>query len=132
MNVTLTDGTTTATLPEDIQWINEFDWTPVVQDIKYSLAGSAIVQEGAKQAGREIVLATGDGTWVSRAEIIYLKTLADQSVTSMTLTLANGDIKTVIFDRGQAPIVAREVFRKASPGLDHVYTLEIRLIEVSI
>lgn len=130
MSVTLTDGITTAILPDDIQWVNEFDWTPVVQEIKYSLAGSAVIQEGAKQAGREITLATGDGTWVTRAEVINLQTLADQPGKTLTLTMQSGAVKSVIFDRSQAPFVARELFRVMNPDSNHLYTVEIRLIEV--
>ena len=41
----------TIILPDDLLWINEFDWNPVEQSQERSLTGALIVQEQAKITG---------------------------------------------------------------------------------
>ncbi len=33
----------TMTLPDNLLWVNEFDWSPVAQDVERSLTGALIV-----------------------------------------------------------------------------------------
>ncbi len=47
-------------LPDDLLWVDEFDWNPVAQDIERSLTGALMVQEQAKLYGRPITLTGGD------------------------------------------------------------------------
>lgn len=130
MSAQLTDGTIIATLPDDIQWINEYDWTPVAQEVAYTLSGSAIVQEGVMLAGREITLSTGNGTWTTREQVKNLYSMAQERDKRMTLTMPDGTSMTVIYARNSAPVIARPVMRAAVQADDDYYTLEIRLIEV--
>ncbi len=51
----------TLTLPTDLIWIDEFDWTPVQQTQTYSITGALIIESGVKKAGREITL-SGDNS----------------------------------------------------------------------
>ena len=46
----------TITLPDDLRWINEFEWNPVEQTTERSLTGALLVQEGQLTHGRPIVL----------------------------------------------------------------------------
>lgn len=48
--------TITITLPTDLNWTDEYKWTPVVQSQEYAISGSLIVEEWVKQAGRPITL----------------------------------------------------------------------------
>ncbi len=61
-------------LPDDLLWVNEFDWNPVEQNIERSLSGALLVQEQGKLQGRPIVLSGGeDAGWVPRSVVkLYL------------------------------------------------------------
>lgn len=56
-------------LPNDLLWVDEFRWTPVASSSWYSLAGSLIIEQGVKLAGRPITLEPPDNemAWVSRS-----------------------------------------------------------------
>ena len=58
------------TLPDDLLWINEFDWNPVAQSTERSLTGALLVQERQLIHGRPIVLSgNGEAGWVSRLTV---------------------------------------------------------------
>jgi len=122
----------TVTLPDDLLWTNEFEWTPVEQSIEYTLPGSMIVETGVKQAGRPIILAGADDHgWVTRQTVIDLQALEADPDLEMTLTLPDARELTVIFDRTNGlPVEARPLL----PMEDHVagdfYILTLRLLEV--
>ena len=40
---TLTDGTTTTTISDDLMWADEFAWAPVEQTVERSITGALIV-----------------------------------------------------------------------------------------
>lgn len=129
MSITLSDGITTVVLPADLQWLNEFSWSSIEQDQVYSLTGALVIQEGTKQKGRTISLGSGDGAWLTRADVQQLKTL--EALPDQNLTLSYyGTNYTVRFDRSTTPIQADEVVREANPGATHLYTITINLIEV--
>lgn len=56
-------------LPNDLLWVDEFRWSPVASTSSYSLAGSLIIEQGVKLAGRPITLEPPDNemAWVSRS-----------------------------------------------------------------
>lgn len=65
------------TLPYDLEWVDELDWTPVVQDVGYSMTGSLFIQQGVKQTGRLITLEGKDNmAWVSRQTAEALRSLS--------------------------------------------------------
>lgn len=127
--ITLSDGTTTITLPDGLQWQDEFGWEPVESSTEYSLSGALIVQEAAKQDGRPFTLYGGnEGAWATRATIKALHQMA--SVPGKTLTLSLwGQQYTVIFRR--PALAAAEIMRLANPGDDHFYSITINLTEVN-
>ncbi|WP_420795629.1 hypothetical protein, partial [Endozoicomonas atrinae] len=58
------------TLPDDLLWINEFDWNPVEQSQERTLTGALLIQEQSKQYGRSIELSGGqDAGWVTRSTV---------------------------------------------------------------
>ena len=58
------------TLPDDLLWINEFDWNPVAQSTERSLSGALPVQEEPFTHGRSVVLSgNGEAGWVSRLPV---------------------------------------------------------------
>ncbi|KEQ18076.1 hypothetical protein [Endozoicomonas numazuensis] len=120
------------TLPDDLLWINEFDWNPVVQSQDRSLTGGLLIQEQSKSYGRPIELSGGeDAAWVSRSVVVNLLALSQVANKVMTLTLPDLRQYSVIFDRSAgSPIEARQVLPYAYPGDDYQYSLVIRLLTV--
>lgn len=101
---------TTITLPDDLQWIDEFDFTAVAQRVGRSVTGALQVDEVALSAGRPITLqGADDRAWIARAVLDTMRGWAQTPNTPLTLNLRGTDY-TVIFDRqGGKPIEARPV-----------------------
>ena len=127
--ITLSDGTITITLPDGLQWRDEFEWTAVEASTDYSLSGNLIVQEGVKQDGRPITLHGGqEGAWATRAAVKALHQMASTAGKTLTLNLW-GQQYTVIFRR--PALAAEEIMRLADPGDGHFYGITINLMEVN-
>ena len=122
----------TITLPDDLLWINEFDWNPVEQTTERSLTGALLVQEGQLTHGRPIVLSgNGEAGWVSRLTVKSLFALSKAANKTMTLTLPDNRQFSVIFDRlNGTPIEAQQVLPFAYPGDSDQYLLTLRLLTV--
>lgn len=120
-------------LPDDLLWVNEFDWNPVEQNIEHSLTGALLVQEGEYKHGRSIVLSgNGEAGWVSRKTVQDLQALSSDSGRLMTLTLPDMRQLDVIFDRSSgSPVMANPVLEEAYPADNSYYYLSLRLITVS-
>ena len=69
-------GQETLSLPNDLQWKDEFSWTAAEHKKSYTLTGAMIVETAVKLAGRPIGLEapTDDMAWVPRTtvETLYL------------------------------------------------------------
>lgn len=129
--MTLDDGTTTITLPDALEWVNEFDFSYVTQDARRTIGGSLILSESTLTKGRPINLVGGATVWVNRSEIEALFNWANTADKEMTLTLADARTFTVLFNRvGNSPIVAKPVWRKNVQEATDTYTLELNLLEV--
>ncbi|MGI9276338.1 MAG: hypothetical protein ACR2PT_16035 [Endozoicomonas sp.] len=122
----------TITLPDDLLWINEFDWNPVEQNQERSLTGALMVQEQAMSFGRPIELSGGvEAGWVNRSVVVDLLALSSIANKVMTLTLPDLRQYSVIFDRSNGnPVGANQILPFAFPGDDHQYSLTIRLLTV--
>lgn len=118
-------------LPDDLRWVDETDWTPVEQSTEYSLAGSLIVEASTKQAGRPITLDGYDGdVWVARSTVLALQALAAVAGKEMDLELW-GNTYTVMFRHGEgSPVAAEPVVLISPPGDNDWYTLTLRLMEI--
>lgn len=131
LKISLSDGTANVELPPDMQWRDEFAWDAVEQTAEYSLTGALIVQEGVKQAGREITLYGGDDScWVRRSTVEALYALA--SVAGQILTLTYHDRTFPVMFRRPGPIEAAEIRRVANPGPDDWYSITIKLMTVAV
>ena len=120
------------TLPDDLLWINEYQWQPVEQETERTLTGALLVQEQAKRYGREIELSGEQSAWVTRATIESLKALEAEAGKVMTLTLADDRSFQVIFDRSNgAAVEAQQVLPYAYPDNDYLYSLTLRLLTVA-
>ena len=119
-------------LPDDLLWVNEYQWQPVAQETERTLIGALVVQEQAKLYGREIELSGEQSAWVTRATIESLKALEAEAGKVMTLTLADDRTFQVIFDRSHgAAVEAQQVLPYAYPDNDYLYSLTLRLLTVA-
>lgn len=120
----------TLTLPTDLIWVDEFDWTPVQQTQTYSITGALIIERGTKLAGQSITLA-GDNTsgLISRADLILLKAKLNSS-SNMVLTLNDARTFNVIFNHSKTPIEAKPWIDYSDPIDADFYTLKINLLAV--
>jgi hypothetical protein len=121
----------TVTLPGDMIWSDEFNWSPVQRATAYSLAGALIVDIAEKQAGRPITL-RGSITsgWMRRDVLQALYALAaDPAATSLQLTLGDGRIFAVTF-ADREPIEAAQVVDYSNPESGDWYVVTLKLIEV--
>ncbi len=93
------------TLPDDLEWVDEFDYSSIVQNMQYGVTGSLFIQESKKQAGRFITLAGSDDmAWLNRTEVVALQAKADTADLEMTLTLSDGRSFNVRFRHGEKAI----------------------------
>lgn len=128
--MTLDDGTTTITLPDSLEWVDEFDWSDVKQDKQYTLTGSLIISENSVSKGRPITLVSGDDVWVDRSVVLAVMALVNATDKTYTLTLPDARLFTVMFDRESSPVDAKPIFRKSVQDTTSKYTITLRLMEV--
>lgn len=101
------------TLPDDLQWTDEYAWSPVARTSAYSLTGALLIEEATKQAGRSITLG-GDHAWLHLATLTALRALAATAGWTGTLVLADARSFAVAFrDDG---ITAEPVIFEAPSG----------------
>ena len=119
-------------LPDDLLWINEFDWNPVEQNLERSLTGALLVQESQLSYGRSIVLSgNGEAGWVSLLTIKNLFAISTVANKTMTLALSDSRQFAVIFDRSNgAPVKAQQVLPFAYPENSEQYYLSLRLLTI--
>lgn len=137
MAITLTSGATTVTLPEDLQWVDEFQPWAVSQVQEFSLTGALIIHESARLAGRPITLQSGsDFAWVTRATVDALRALSEVAPGPlMTLSLpaypSGARTFSVRFRRDQPCIEAAPIKHKTPPAPTDYYSLVLRLMVVA-
>lgn len=106
-------------LPNDIEWEDEFNWNPVGAVFAYALDGTPIMQVSSVSGGRPVTL-TGqeDHSWMSRAEIANLRSMASTPGTVYLLTLLDGRTMNVVFRAdGVEPVEASQVLYRSIDGV---------------
>lgn len=113
------------TLPDDLQWIDEYAWSPVARTSEYSLTGALIVEEALRLAGRPITLG-GEHVWLHVSTLAALRALSDTPGWTGTLVLADGREFTVAFrDEG---VTAEPIFFESPSGaVDDQWRVTINL-----
>ena len=122
----------TITLPDDLEWTDEFDWCPVEDSIDTALSGSIVIQTGTRPKGRPITLAGSDDSSapITREDLEKIKALADVPPSSLTLDY-HGRIFNVRFRYSEKPYSAKPVlYNYASRESDGLYIVTIRLMEI--
>lgn len=122
------------TLPEDMQWTNEFTGWKRGQNVQTGVHGSLIVQEAARSSGRPITLTTGadNGGAVPYATVLAVQALIDAGGTLALSIPRQGDVLSnfsVRFDHAN-PIEARPLAFMVPPADSDWYFLRISLFTV--
>ena len=134
MSITLTHApsTTTVTLPDALNWVDEYSWSPVEQTKTYTTTGALLIEEGVKQAGRPITLeGSVDRTWCTRALVDQLHAWANTPATVLTLTL-RGVAHTVAFDHERGALQGLPVlfYADAAIASDDWYVPTLKFLEL--
>lgn len=124
-------------LPNDLLWENEFDWSPVLTDQEYSTTGTLFIDQWVKQTGRPISLRAGedDMGWVKRP---VAQTLVEWAATAGAVFKLKFEYPTdtrefdVIFDstNGGQPVSATPVKKFPGHSPNDEFRIAIKLIEV--
>lgn len=132
--MTLDDGIDIITIPDDLEWTDEFGFSPVTQDIRRTIGGSFIISESDLKYGRPITLTGGPEVWMLRSVMSQIADKATVPGKQFTLTLPDGRIYNVIFrrDSGQ-PFAAIPLWRKRVQGpSEYVKEIVLRFYTVNL
>jgi hypothetical protein len=122
-------------LPEDLEWLDEFGWNPVTQQVEVTTGGSLLIEEADQAAGRPVTLAsgtTGNRYWgvVNRATVEALAALAAEARGQddpMTLVLADETEHQVMFRHGDLGFEARPWKHVVPVQTNTFYLITLRL-----
>lgn len=120
------------TLPDELWWEDETDWTPVEQAVEYSTTGSLLIDLATKLAGRPITLVGDESTaWITRATMLALQAFAAVPGKQMTLVI-HGQTFTAMFRYDdKKPVDAAPVLRITPPEAGDYYILRaVKLMAV--
>ncbi len=130
MAVTLVKGVDTLTLSPDLQWLDEFTWSPVAQEVRWGTTGTLMVHVGTRQAGRPITLgAAQKDVWMTRSSVDALRAWAALPGQQFALDF-NGRAFTVVFDQDGPAIDAEPVVDFSNPEGTDYYHVKFKFIEV--
>ena len=105
----------TLTLPEELQWVDENQHTPVAQETRRTLAGSLVVFSQEIDKGREVTIISENGSsWLTEAELTELQGMAVQAGATFLLTWGAFEAN-VVFRHHDPPAVD---FTPIAPNYD--------------
>ena len=132
ITLTHTASSTTVTLPDALNWTDEYSWSPVQQTTTYTTTGALLIEEGVKQAGRPITLEGAmDSTWCTRALVDQLRAWAAQTGMLLVLTL-RGVPDNVTCDHSRYALQGLPVlfYQDSSIASDDWYVPTLRFLEL--
>jgi len=122
----LENSTVTVNLPDDLEWIDKYEWTQTKENVQVTLNGNLVIQTATQTKGRPITLKGGvDYAWVDKNILDKLQQLADAGE-NMTLTFADNTSFNVRFRYKHGPFSADPIL----PNLQYFNNVTIRLMEV--
>lgn len=134
MAITLSYAGTTIELSDRLDWIDEFGWSPVVQQTDYSVTGALIIGVATRLAGRPITL-EGERTraWMSRAACGAVAAWDALPGAELVLVL-RGVARTVVFDHadGKPGFAAKPVWPllDGEVSADQLFLPSLRFLEI--
>jgi hypothetical protein len=121
-------------LPNDLLWMDELSWSPVVATNSYTLTGSLIIEQGVRQAGRPITLqADTDMAWVTRATVETLRAWSSIPDRKFRLVLEYPtDVRQflVVFRHDSDPVQASPVKGFPEHRADDWFHVSLKFLEV--
>lgn len=134
MPTTLALGATELTLPvdarSDLLWVDEFDFSPLAADARWSMDGVLIVDEVLRTTGRPITLQGGEQYgWVTRATVEQLEAWRALPEQAFTLTY-RGVAHTVLMDHARGAVSVRPYVERISYLAGDFYIPTLRFLKV--
>lgn len=128
--ITLSDGTNSIELPEDLNWADR-TWSPVAQSFTRSVTGKAIIQVAAAQLGQPITLQAPDrGGWMLATKEPQILEWHNEPGQKLTLDF-HGETHTVQFRHHDGQGYESTPLRfQINPGPDHQVIPTFRFITV--
>jgi len=130
ITVTRTDTAAVITLGRDLVWIDQHDWSPIVDSEERTVTGGLVVEPWTRDGGRPITLASVDDELglVARSTVESLEDWVAVPGLGLSLDL-HGQIMSAAFRlSGGAAVTARRVAPTAGPpGADDWLALTLRL-----
>lgn len=123
---------TTITLPDALNWVDEYSWSPVQQTSTYTTTGALLIEEGVMQAGRPITLeGKVEATWCPRAMVDQLHAWANTAGIVLTLTL-RGLSHSVTFNHAKGALQGLPVLFYADSAIasDDWYVPTLSFLEL--
>lgn len=134
MPTTLALGGSVLTLPafdrSDLIWTDEFDWSPLAADARYSIDGKLIVDEVLRTTGRPITLQGGDNYGViTRATVEQLEAWKALPAQQFTLTYRSV-AHTVLMDHARGAVSVRPYVERTGYVAGDFYIPILRFLKV--
>lgn len=131
MAISITDGLTTVTLPDDLIWTDRHAWSPVEQTVATSITGAALVDLGTRQNGRPITL-SGDErhAWMTYAVVDQLKAWADVAGKQLTLTIGATSFDVLFRHHDRPAIDVNPVVDFNTPDAQDFFFGTLKFMEV--
>lgn len=119
---------------DDLMPQDEFNWSKVVANQRYTIDGTLIVQQAERKTGKPFTLqAPDDMAWLPRQKVELLQAWADVIGLKFWYerTANNKTVRTgVAFDHSQEPMNAKPVKEFNSPNPTDPFNVTLRLIEI--
>jgi hypothetical protein len=117
-------------LPNQLEWVDEFDWTPMKQVVTPTLTGALVIDQRTTPIGRPITLKSNGGVWAARSMVLTLKQWEGTLSKKMTLTLHDGRTFKVAFNADPVAVTAEPIIRVNNPEPNSRYAFDIKLIVI--
>lgn len=117
------------TLPDQLEWPDEFAWKQVEQTTTYTTTGALLIEAAAKQAGRPITLQGSETrAWCTRGALVTLRAWAATPGQALTLALRGANYD-VVFDHAGGALSATPIVDFSDPDTDDWYFITLRFLE---
>lgn len=122
----------TVTLPDALNWTDEYTWSPVQQTKTRTTTGTLLIEEALMKSGRPITLeGSEDRTWCTRALVDQLRAWAVTPGIVLELTL-RGVARNTTFDHEKGALQGLPVIFYADGSIEStdLYVPTLRLLEL--
>ncbi len=130
--ITLTVGSTTQTLPRDLRWTDELDWSGVKQNVDNTITGGIIVESAAILAGRPITLAPvgEDSAWITLETLRAVKAWANIPGQQMTLSFNGTEYNVMFRHQDNDGLTSNPIVFYSDPANTDFFTATFKFMEV--